>query len=99
MKSCGICGRQWSHEEIAMPAISKNARVCETCGSPIETTSAGDLGCIACLIATGLDAEAEESDMAFASAPDQLGAYTIERHADGSAWELGRGAMEVTYRV
>jgi serine/threonine protein kinase/Tfp pilus assembly protein PilF len=82
-----------------MPAISKSARICETCGSPIDTTSAGDLGCIACLIATGLDAEAEHSDTAFASAPDQLGAYTIEHHADGSAWELGRGAMGVTYRA
>jgi serine/threonine protein kinase/Flp pilus assembly protein TadD len=82
-----------------MAAISKNARVCENCGSPIETTSAGDLGCIACLIATGLDAEAEQSDTAFASAPDQLGAYTIEHHADGSTWELGHGAMGVTYRA
>jgi TolB-like protein/Tfp pilus assembly protein PilF len=82
-----------------MAAISKSARVCETCGSPIETTSAGDLGCIACLIATGLDAEEEQSDTAFASAPDRLGAYTIEHHADGSAWELGHGAMGVTYRA
>jgi len=82
-----------------MSVVSKSARVCETCGSPIETTSAGDLGCIACLIATGLDAEEEQSDTAFASAPDQLGAYTIERRADGSAWELGRGAMGVTYRA
>ena len=82
-----------------MAAISKSARVCETCGSPIDTTSAGDLGCIACLIATGLDAEAEQSDTAFTSAPDQLGAYTIEHHADGSAWELGHGAMGVTYRA
>src|SRR5438128_1330276 len=82
-----------------MAAISKSERVCETCGSPIETTSAGDLGCIACLIATGLDTEAEQSDTAFASAPDQLGAYTIEHHADGSAWELGHGAMGVTYRA
>jgi serine/threonine protein kinase len=82
-----------------MAAISKSARVCETCGSPIETTSAGDLGCIACLIGTGLDAEAEQNDTAFASAADQLGAYTIEHHADGSAWELGRGAMGVTYRA
>src|SRR5881396_1277878 len=82
-----------------MAAIGKSARVCETCGSPIETTSAGDLGCIACLIATGLDAEAEQSDAAVASAPDQLGAYTIEHHADGSAWELGHGAMGVTYRA
>src|SRR4029077_1722477 len=82
-----------------MPAISKNARVCETCGSPIETTSAGDLGCIACLIGTGLDAEAEQSDTAFTSTPDQLGTYTIEHHPDGSVWELGRGAMGVTYRA
>src|SRR5438034_10593500 len=82
-----------------MAAIGKSARVCETCGSSIETTSAGDLGCIACLIATGLDAEAEQSDTEFASAPDQLGAYTIENHADGSAWELGHGAMGVTYRA
>src|SRR6516225_6997862 len=82
-----------------MAAISKSARVCKTCGSPIETTSAGDLGCIACLIATGLDAEAEQSDTASASAPDQLGGYTIEHHANGSAWELGHGAMGVTYRA
>ena len=82
-----------------MPAISNSARVCETCGAQIETTSAGDLGCIACLIATGLDSEAEQSETAFASAPDQLGAYTIEHHADGSPWELGHGAMGVTYRA
>ena len=82
-----------------MSPITNTARVCETCGSPIDTTSAGDLGCIACLIGTGLDAEAEQSDTAFASAPDQLGAYTIEHHADGSAWELGHGAMGVTYRA
>jgi serine/threonine protein kinase/Tfp pilus assembly protein PilF len=82
-----------------MAATIKNARICETCGSPIDTTSAGDLGCIACLISTGLDAEAEHGDTAFASAPDQLGPYTIEHHADGSAWELGHGAMGVTYRA
>src|SRR5215471_19092447 len=82
-----------------MTAISKSARVCETCGLPIETTSAGDLGCIACLLSTGLDAEAEQSDTAIASAPDQLGAYTIEHHPDGSVWELGHGAMGVTYRA
>src|SRR6476646_3788584 len=82
-----------------MSPLTNTARVCETCGSPIDTTSAGDLGCIACLIATGLDAEAVQSDTTFTSVPDQLGAYTIEHHADGSAWELGRGAMGVTYRA
>jgi serine/threonine protein kinase/tetratricopeptide (TPR) repeat protein len=73
------------------------SNVCEICGSPIDTTSAGDLGCIACLIATGLDAQTERNDTA--SAPGQLGAYTIEHHEDGSAWELGHGAMGVTYRA
>src|SRR6516165_2976936 len=82
-----------------MSPIANSARICEICGSPVETTSAGDLGCIACLIATGLNAETERTDTGFASAPDQLGAYTIEHHADGSAWELGHGAMGVTYRA
>src|SRR4029077_1402650 len=41
----------------------------------------------------------EQSDIDFPSAPDRLGAYTIEHHVDGSARELGRGAMGVTYRA
>src|SRR5215468_6230292 len=82
-----------------MSPLTNSAPICESCGSPIDTTSAGDLGCIACLIGTGLDAEAEQSDTALASEPDQLGAYTIEHHSDGSAWELGHGAMGVTYRA
>ena len=82
-----------------MPATSKSAHVCETCGSPIETTSVGDLGCMVCLFDAALDRDAEETEVAFASTPDQFGAYTIERHVDGSAWELGRGAMGVTYRA
>ena len=82
-----------------MPAISKNPRVCETCGSPIETTSSGDLGCTVCLFDAALDRVAEESDLAFPSAPDQLGVYMIEHRVDGSAWELGHGAMGITYRA
>jgi serine/threonine protein kinase/Tfp pilus assembly protein PilF len=82
-----------------MAAITNNARVCEICGSAIDATSAGDLGCIACLIGTGLDAEGDESDTAFASGSAQLGAYTIDHHSDGTAWELGHGAMGITYRA
>jgi len=82
-----------------MPIVSKSARVCETCGSPIEMTSSGDLGCLVCLLDAALDPDAQESEVTFPSALDQLGAYTIERHVDGSAWELGHGAMGVTYRA
>src|ERR1043165_9683413 len=52
-----------------------------------------------CLFDTALERDAEESDLAFTSAPDHLGVYTIEHHADGSAWELGHGAMGTTYRA
>jgi eukaryotic-like serine/threonine-protein kinase len=82
-----------------MPALSKTARVCETCGSSIDETSSGDLGCMVCLLDAGLEPDTEEFESAFASLPDQLGAYTIEHHADRSAWELGHGAMGVTYRA
>jgi serine/threonine protein kinase len=80
-----------------MPAISKSARVCNTCGSPIETTSSGDFGCMVCLFDTALDGHSEGGEISQPS--DEFGAYTIERHADGSLWELGRGAMGVTYRA
>ena len=86
-------------EEIVMPVISKNERVCQTCGSPIETTSSSDLGCMVCLLDAAFEADGEQADGALASVPEQLGAYTIEHHADGSAWELGHGAMGVTYRA
>src|SRR5437879_3901507 len=99
MKSCGICARRWPPKgAIAMPAISKSARVCETCGSPMETTSSGDLGCMVCLLDAALDAASDDSNVDLVSTPEQFGAYAIERHPDGSAWELGHGAMGVTYR-
>ena len=82
-----------------MAVVSKGGGVCETCGSSIETTSSGDLGCMVCLFDAALDSASEESEVAFASASDQFGAYTIEHRVDGSAWELGRGAMGVTYRA
>ena len=82
-----------------MLAISKSARVCERCGSRIDTTSAGDLGCVACLLTTGLDTDRDENEAAFTTGLAQLGAYTIECHADGTDWELGHGAMGVTYRA
>ena len=52
-----------------------------------------------CLFDAALDRDAEEGEAAFAPTPDQFGAYTIEHHLDGSLWELGRGAMGVTYRA
>jgi TolB-like protein/Tfp pilus assembly protein PilF/tRNA A-37 threonylcarbamoyl transferase component Bud32 len=79
-----------------MAAIGKNARLCETCGSTIDESS-GDLGCMICLLDAGLDAGTEQIDESCAPPPDEVGVYTIERRVDGSFWELGHGAMGVTY--
>src|SRR5437899_4869626 len=82
-----------------MSAISKSTRICETCGRSTEATSSGDFGCIVCLLDIGLDSNVVEPNGAFVSLPDELGAYAIEHHADGSVWELGHGAMGITYRA
>jgi uncharacterized membrane protein YkvA (DUF1232 family) len=63
--------------------------VCSVCGEPLNAK--GD--CLACLLRRGLQqtvVETKPSALAF-------GDFEIEQHADGSYWELGRGAISVTY--
>jgi hypothetical protein len=49
-----------------------------------------------CLLRVGFDDAEEPDEKLFASVADRLGNYRIERHDDGTHWELGRGAMGVT---
>jgi len=88
--------------EPAAPAIS----TCPACGRALEETLGGGLGCIVCLLRVGIDGEDEsgissaEDALAETLESDQhLGVYVIERCEDGSLYELGRGAMGVTYRA
>src|SRR3954463_2845319 len=69
-----------------------SAMLCSVCGE-----SLGPKGlCFACLLRTGL----EEADQSGASEPVALfDDFEIARREDGSLWELGRGAMGVTYRA
>ncbi len=80
-----------------MPAIEKSAGTCTTCGAQLD--SADEFGCMACLLRVGLDETIEAETAPSPPFPDQFGPYTIERRDDGRPWELGHGAMGVTYRA
>jgi hypothetical protein len=75
--------------------------VCASCGTPMDDSSA-EFGCMVCLLQAGVNEATEQHDAASAApleVPEQFGAYLIARREDGSQWELGRGAMGVTYRA
>jgi TolB-like protein/Tfp pilus assembly protein PilF len=76
-----------------MEPLLASATVCSVCGEPLSAKG----GCVVCLLRAGLDEGAQED----ASAPPSLvfGDFEIARRADGSLWEVGRGAMGVTYRA
>jgi len=72
-----------------MGTRASGVAVCSVCGEPLNAR--GD--CLACLLRRGLQqtiVEAKPSALAF-------GDFEVEQHADGSYWELGRGAISVTY--
>jgi TolB-like protein/Tfp pilus assembly protein PilF len=52
-----------------------------------------------CLLRVGFDDTEEADEALLAEGADRLGNYRIERRDDGTPWELGRGAMGVTYRA
>src|SRR2546423_4788737 len=63
--------------------------LCSTCGTAM--TAKGE--CLPCLLQLGFDESSEPV------ASSLFGDYEIARREDGSFWELGRGAMGVTYRA
>ena len=83
-----------------MQAQATSAAVCPECGTRLEGGFSRGLGrCMICLLRVGFDDAEEPDETLFAPVTDRLGIYRIERHDDGSQWELGRGAMGVTYRA
>ena len=76
-----------------METLSAAATVCSVCGERVNIKAQ----CLACLLRAGLDDPAEHSLPPPASLV--FGDFEIARREDGSFWELGRGAMGVTYRA
>src|SRR5437764_13569209 len=68
----------------------------------LEEKFGGELGCMSCLLRAGIGSEQEAAQD---STPDafedgaRFGVYDIDRREDGDLYELGRGAMGVTYRA
>jgi serine/threonine protein kinase/tetratricopeptide (TPR) repeat protein len=76
-------------------AAAESPSTCASCGA--ETRDG--FGCLACLLRLGFDETLSDESGATAlqPLPNQFGHYAIASHPDGSAWELGRGAMGVTF--
>ena len=82
----------------AAPEVS----TCPNCGGVLEETPGGGLGCMSCLLRAGIGSEEEVAQDSTPNAFEdggRFGVYEIDRREDGSFFELGRGAMGVTYRA
>ncbi|MGI8891457.1 MAG: protein kinase domain-containing protein [Chthoniobacterales bacterium] len=71
---------------------------CEQCGRPLQSR-AGEADCLHCLLSMGLEESAH-----LPAGPNEWGGrvfqhYEIMPRPDGTPWELGRGAMGVTYKA
>jgi serine/threonine protein kinase/Tfp pilus assembly protein PilF len=72
-----------------MKILPESVGLCSTCGRPMNVNSE----CLPCLVQIACD------EPAAAAPPASLvfGDFEVEQHPDGFYWELGHGAMGVTY--
>ena len=74
-----------------MKILPESVGLCSTCGRPLNVNSE----CLPCLVRIALDEPAEAPTAPRASLV--FGDFEVEQRPDGFYWELGHGAMGVTY--
>ena len=85
-----------------MQPTARQISTCPNCGGALEETPGGGLGCMSCLLRAGIGSEdevAKDSNPNAFEDGGRFGVYEIDCHPDGSLYELGCGAMGVTYRA
>jgi serine/threonine protein kinase len=87
-----------------MQPAAQEISTCPGCGSALEETSGGGLGCMVCLLRVGIGDDdpagaGQDSNPNAFGGDERFGVYEIERREDGSLYELGCGAMGITYRA
>jgi eukaryotic-like serine/threonine-protein kinase len=85
-----------------MQPADPEVSICASCGRPLEETSVSSKGCTLCLLRVGIGGEnglPQDSTPNGFEGDAHFGVYEIERREDGSLYELGHGAMGVTYRA
>jgi TolB-like protein/Flp pilus assembly protein TadD len=75
-----------------MEILAEPVAICSTCRELLTAKNE----CVACLLRVGLDDLAPGNGSPEAAV---FGDFEIARREDGSLWELGNGAMGVTYRA
>src|SRR5438067_753851 len=76
-----------------METLTTSIAICSACNESLNVKGE----CLACLLRGGLNGSVEESVAEHDSSV--FGDFEIAQREDGSFWELGSGAMGVTYRA
>lgn len=82
---------------MAAPAENESL-LCEQCGAPLQSR-AGEADCLHCLLLAGIEPPQAETHPPTETGTRFYQHYEILTRPDGSRWELGRGAMGVTYKA
>src|SRR5437867_4215590 len=92
-EECALAGKDElfkqlnSHLSVSSEATGSYEEMALRLGRPVTT------------VRIGFDDAEEPDETLSAPVKDRLGIYRIERRDDGTHWELGHGAMAVTYRA